>query len=67
LKRNDLKRLPIDTLKPDWSCSTDLDRDPDALAMIVTAVVVRVRPLGLSVVAEGVETHRQARLLRRER
>ncbi|MDR3473137.1 MAG: EAL domain-containing protein [Devosia sp.] len=57
-----LARLPIDELKIDRSFMADLDHDPNAQA-VVTAVVKIGQSLGLTVVAEGVETRSQQRFL----
>jgi diguanylate cyclase (GGDEF)-like protein/PAS domain S-box-containing protein len=57
-----LKRLPITTLKIDKTFITDLNRDPDDTA-ITTTVITMAHSLGLTVVAEGVETETQMRFL----
>ena len=57
-----LKQLPIDSLKLDKSFVRDLPDDPDDRA-IADAVVGMGRALGVSVTAEGVETHAQRRFL----
>ena len=59
-----LKHLPVKTLKIDQSFIAGLPHDAEDLA-IVTAVVALARALGLSVVAEGVETNEQLACLRR--
>jgi EAL domain-containing protein (putative c-di-GMP-specific phosphodiesterase class I) len=58
-----LKRLPIDTLKIDQSFvrNTPADADDAAIAMLIISMA---HSLDLSVVAEGVETEEQMRLLR---
>lgn len=63
---NYLRHLPIDTLKIDQAFVADLDDtagDPSAAA-IVRTIVEMGRNLGHNVVAEGVETGRQAKVLR---
>ncbi len=60
---SDLRHFPVDALKIDKAFVDDLTRDTHASA-IVTAVVVLGQSLGLGVVAEGVETERQAAFLR---
>ena len=58
-----LRQLPLDTIKVDRSFVTDLDvRDPNV--GIIRAVVSLAHGLGISVVAEGIETAEQARRLR---
>ena len=61
---NYLKRFPVDALKVDRSFVSGLGRDPEDSA-IVAAVVSLAHALGLSAVAEGVETKDQLRQLRR--
>ena len=58
-----LKRFPIDRLKIDQSFVRDLEIDPDDRA-IATAVVTLGHSLGMSVIAEGVETQQQIEILR---
>ncbi|MCZ2858484.1 putative bifunctional diguanylate cyclase/phosphodiesterase [Blastococcus sp. VKM Ac-2987] len=50
-----LRHLPADELKLDRSLTADADRDPRAAA-IVQSTVALAHALGLSLVAEGVET-----------
>ena len=57
-----LKRFDIDTLKIDQSFVRDLTTDPGDLA-IAEAVIVMAHKLGLTVVAEGIETEDQRKLL----
>lgn len=59
---SNLKRFPIDTLKIDRSFIRDLETDRDDLAL-VEAIVVMAASLGITVIAEGVETEGQCRLL----
>lgn len=59
---NYLHHLPAEVLKIDQSFVQDILDDPKDLA-IVTAVVTAGRMLGYEVVAEGVETEDQMRLL----
>ena len=57
-----LQRFPIDTLKIDRSFVTQLDQH--ANRVIVRTIVNLAHSLGLSVVAEGIETERQYLTLR---
>ena len=58
-----LQRFPIDTLKIDRSFVSRMDRDEESLEIARTVLNIG-RNLGKSVVAEGIETHDQLRLLR---
>ena len=58
-----LKRLPINTLKIDKEFIDDLSTGSDDAA-ITTTIIAMARSLGLTVVAEGVETHGQMLFLR---
>jgi diguanylate cyclase (GGDEF)-like protein len=58
-----LKRLPIDELKVDRTFVSELGED-DANSSLVDAIVAIAGSLGISTVAEGVETAEQAALLR---
>jgi diguanylate cyclase (GGDEF)-like protein/PAS domain S-box-containing protein len=58
-----LRRLPIDFLKLDGSLIDGVDHDRQALA-IVAAVVTMADALGLTVIAECVETEMQASALK---
>jgi diguanylate cyclase (GGDEF)-like protein len=53
-----LYRFPISTLKIDRSFINQMDQDPKTL-MVVEAIVDLSRRMGMSVVAEGVETQTQ--------
>jgi EAL domain-containing protein (putative c-di-GMP-specific phosphodiesterase class I) len=61
-----LSRLPIDTLKIDRSFVVGMTENADDTA-IVSSIISLAQTLRLNVVAEGVETEHQARLLRQLR
>ena len=58
-----LHRLPVDSLKVDRSFVSGITESPENLA-IVRTVVDLARNLGLSTVAEGIETEEQLRILK---
>jgi EAL domain-containing protein (putative c-di-GMP-specific phosphodiesterase class I) len=58
-----LAKLPVDTLKIDRSFVLDLMDGPEGLALVST-IITLAHSLKLKVVAEGVETEEQSRLLR---
>src|SRR5581483_11683377 len=63
---NYLRSFPFDKIKIDRSFVRDIANSPDGLA-IVRAIVSMASSLGISVVAEGIETAEQYQLLRKER
>jgi diguanylate cyclase (GGDEF)-like protein len=58
-----LAKLPTDTLKIDRSFVTDMNAGPEGIALVST-IIHLAHSLRLKVVAEGVETNDQARVLR---
>jgi diguanylate cyclase (GGDEF)-like protein/PAS domain S-box-containing protein len=58
-----LARLPVDTLKIDRSFVNDMTVGPEGLSLVST-IINLAHSLKLNVVAEGVETEEQSRLLR---
>ena len=60
---SNLKRFPVDTIKVDRSFIRDLSSDHEDQA-IAQAIISMGRTLGMTVIAEGVETHEQVEFLR---
>jgi diguanylate cyclase (GGDEF)-like protein/PAS domain S-box-containing protein len=58
-----LARLPVNTLKIDRSFVIDMGEGPEGLALVST-IINLAHSMKLNVVAEGVETEEQSRLLR---
>ncbi len=58
-----LRRVPIDGVKIDRSFVADVLRDPDDLAL-TTAIIAMAHSLGITAVAEGIETEGQYEILR---
>ena len=58
-----LARLPVDALKIDRSFIVEMGNSPQGLALVST-IIGLAHALNLKVVAEGVETEEQSRLLR---
>ncbi|MFO7708899.1 MAG: EAL domain-containing protein [Desulfobacterales bacterium] len=58
-----LQRLPIDTLKIDRSFISRIHQQPESNRNIVEAIVSLAHKLGMSVVAEGIETPAQRAIL----
>ena len=58
-----LAKLPVDTLKIDRSFVVDMTSGPNGLSLVST-IINLAHSLKLKVVAEGVETEEQSRLLR---
>ena len=60
---SNLKRFPLDTIKVDRSFISDIPSNSDDMA-ITSAIIAMGRSLGLTVIAEGVETGEQLGFLR---
>lgn len=58
-----LRRVPVDGVKIDRSFVADVLRDPDDLAL-TSAIIAMAHSLGITVVAEGIETEGQFGVLR---
>jgi diguanylate cyclase (GGDEF)-like protein len=58
-----LRRVPLDGVKIDRSFVADVLRDPDDLAL-TTAIIAMAHSLGITAVAEGIETEGQYDILR---
>ena len=58
-----IEKFPINTLKVDRSLLRDFEHNPDN-RLITEAIIALGRSLSLTVIAEGVETRRQAAFLR---
>jgi diguanylate cyclase (GGDEF)-like protein/PAS domain S-box-containing protein len=58
-----IQRFPIDTLKVDRSLLRDVERSTES-RFITEAIIALGKSLSLTVIAEGVETRRQANFLR---
>jgi diguanylate cyclase (GGDEF)-like protein/PAS domain S-box-containing protein len=60
-----LKRFSVDTLKIDRTFIADVIHDPEDAA-IVEAIIAMARRLGISVIAEGVESEAQVKFLSKQ-
>ncbi len=58
-----LKKFPVDAIKIDQSFIRDVTTDPDATSL-VSSIISMAHGLNLTVIAEGVETEEQWKLLR---
>ncbi len=59
---NYLKQFPLDTLKIDYTFVKDIETSSDDVA-ITKAIIAMAKSLGLSTIAEGVETEKQYEIL----
>jgi len=59
---SNLKKLPIDQVKIDKSFVHDISSNPDD-AVIIQTIIAMTKKMGMSVIAEGVETELQRELL----
>ena len=57
-----MRRLPLDQLKIDQSFVRDIATDHEAMTIVKT-IIAMADSLNISVIAEGVETEKQAGLL----
>jgi EAL domain-containing protein (putative c-di-GMP-specific phosphodiesterase class I) len=60
-----IQKFPIDTLKVDRSLLRDVERSSES-RFITEAIIALGKSLSLTVIAEGVETRRQASFLREQ-
>jgi len=60
-----IQKFPIDTLKVDRSLLRDMEKNTDH-RLVTEAIIALGRSLSLTVIAEGVETRRQAAFLREQ-
>jgi EAL domain-containing protein (putative c-di-GMP-specific phosphodiesterase class I) len=61
---NYLKSLPIDILKIDKSFLRDMNNDSKSKAILKT-IILLARQLGITVLAEGIETEEQLNFLKK--
>jgi diguanylate cyclase (GGDEF)-like protein len=59
-----LRKLPVDTIKIDRAFIGDLHTDDAGARTVVAAIIDLARRLGLSTIAEGIETQEQLDILR---